>query len=92
MLDFGRGWSRFVSLTMLGVFAFGVALLASQHLQHLVGILPYLLLLACPLMHLFGHGHHHQPHESHSTNAVDQEHGVESDLLRSIQRFVRIQS
>jgi hypothetical protein len=59
MLDFGQGWRRFVSIVMVGVFAFGVALLASQHLQHIVGVLPYLLLLACPLMHLFGHGHHH---------------------------------
>jgi hypothetical protein len=57
---------------MLGVFAFGVALLASQHLQHLVGILPYLLLLACPLMHLFGHGHHHGAPENHSSKSADQ--------------------
>ncbi len=44
-------------------FAFlGIALffLVSEHRAHLFGILPYLLLLACPLMHLFmhhGHGH-----------------------------------
>jgi hypothetical protein len=25
----------------------------------LLGILPYLLILACPLMHLFHHGHGH---------------------------------
>ncbi|MFZ2327817.1 MULTISPECIES: DUF2933 domain-containing protein [Aquabacterium] len=28
-----------------------------EHWSHVVGKLPYLLLLACPLMHLFGHGH-----------------------------------
>lgn len=36
--------------------------LLTEHLAHVLGILPYLLLLACPLMHLFmhgGHGHHH---------------------------------
>jgi hypothetical protein len=43
---------------MVAVFAFGLALLASRHLQHVAGALPYLLLLACPLMHIFGHGHH----------------------------------
>lgn len=33
------------------------------HTAHLLGFLPYLLLLACPLMHLFMHGgHHHRPH------------------------------
>ena len=34
-----------------------------EHWGHVFGFLPYLLLLACPLMHLFmhhdhGHGHH----------------------------------
>lgn len=33
--------------------------LLTVHLQHLAVALPYLLLLACPLMHIFGHKHHH---------------------------------
>jgi len=36
--------------------------LFTEHRAHVLGALPYLLLLACPLMHLFmhhGHGHHH---------------------------------
>jgi hypothetical protein len=36
--------------------------LLTEHTAHVFGALPYLLLLACPLMHLFmhhGHGHHH---------------------------------
>ena len=45
----------------------GVALyyLLSEHLAHVLGVLPYLIFLACPLMHLFmhhGHGHHHGGH------------------------------
>ena len=32
----------------------------TEHRAHLLGALPYLLLLSCPLMHLFmHHGHHH---------------------------------
>jgi multisubunit Na+/H+ antiporter MnhG subunit len=32
----------------------------SEHRIHLLGALPYLVLLACPLMHVFMHrGHHH---------------------------------
>lgn len=32
----------------------------TEHRAHLLGVLPYLLLLACPLMHVFmHHGHHH---------------------------------
>nr|WP_242610158.1 DUF2933 domain-containing protein [Fluviicoccus keumensis] len=40
----------------------GVALffLFEEHRAHLLGLLPYLILFACPLMHLFmHHGHHH---------------------------------
>ena len=36
-------------------------LLFTEHRAHVLGILPYLFLLACPLMHLFmhhGHGRH----------------------------------
>jgi len=32
-----------------------------EHREHLLAFLPYAILLACPLMHLFmqhGHGHH----------------------------------
>ena len=41
--------------------------LLTEHLAHVVGFLPFLLLLACPLMHIFmhgGHGHHHQQKKS----------------------------
>ncbi len=46
-------------VVMGGVAAY---FLLTEHLAHVVGALPYLLLLACPLMHVFmhgGHGHHH---------------------------------
>jgi len=48
--------------------ALGVALLAmgfylvAEHTAHLLGILPYLLVLACPLMHVFMHGGHRGRH------------------------------
>ncbi len=31
--------------------------LLTAHLAHLAVVLPYLILLACPLMHIFGHKH-----------------------------------
>lgn len=47
---------------VFGGFAFlAVLLLAFEHRMHLAGLigwLPYLILLACPLMHLFMHGGH----------------------------------
>ncbi|MBI4367695.1 MAG: DUF2933 domain-containing protein [Deltaproteobacteria bacterium] len=30
-----------------------------NHTGHVFYALPYLILLACPLMHVFGHGHGH---------------------------------
>ena len=38
--------------------AIGAFLLAFEHRVHLPQALPYLLLLACPLMHMFMHGDH----------------------------------
>lgn len=40
-------------------------LLWSEHRAHILGILPYLLLLACPLMHVFMHGGHGDGHGGH---------------------------
>ena len=51
------------------VAALGVYLLAT-HTGHAVAALPYLLLLACPLMHLFGH-HHHSGHKSETSRSTD---------------------
>ncbi len=48
-----------IGLVVMGAVA--AYFLLTEHLAHLVGALPYLLLLACPLMHVFMHrGHHHR--------------------------------
>jgi hypothetical protein len=49
--------------------AIAVFFLWEEHRAHLLGALPYLLLLMCPLMHLFmhrGHGHRQDQREGHS--------------------------
>jgi hypothetical protein len=46
----------------LGFLALATFFLLTEHRAHLLGFLPWLFLLACPLMHFFmhgGHGHHH---------------------------------
>lgn len=51
-------WGQWVFYGFLAIAGF---LLFTEHRAHLLGILPYLILLACPLMHLFmhhGHGGH----------------------------------
>lgn len=57
----------------LGFAAVAAFFLFAEHRAHLFGILPYLLLAACPLMHLFhhhGHGGHggHEGHGEHRRN------------------------
>lgn len=49
------GWS--ISLAFAGLGAY----LLWYHTSHLVLAVPYLFLLACPLMHVFGHGHGAKP-------------------------------
>ncbi len=43
----------------IGFLAIAAFFLLTEHRAHLFGFLPWLLILACPLMHLFhGHGEH----------------------------------
>lgn len=52
-------------LVCLGFLAIAVFFLWSEHKAHLVGALFWLLLLACPLLHIFLHRGHggHGPHQ-----------------------------
>jgi hypothetical protein len=51
------GWAVTLALAVLGAY------LLWNHTGHVVYALPYLILLACPLMHVFGHHHgrHNKP-------------------------------
>jgi hypothetical protein len=40
-----------------GFVAIALFYLLAEHRAHVFGVLPLLLVLACPLMHLFHHGH-----------------------------------
>ncbi len=56
-----------VLVAFLAIAAF---FLITEHRAHLYGILPYLLLLACPLLHLFMHGGH-GGHSGHGDGSGD---------------------
>ncbi|HHL4078411.1 MULTISPECIES: DUF2933 domain-containing protein [unclassified Burkholderia] len=54
-------WKSRSAIALVAFAAIALFLLLSEHRAHFLGVLPYLLLLSCPLMHLFmhhGHGHH----------------------------------
>jgi hypothetical protein len=66
------GWWRSRS----GLVFFGFAMIAGfflweEHKAHILGFLPYALLLLCPLMHLFhgGHGGHGSTDEQHKDHS-----------------------
>lgn len=59
-------------------FALWCLLLFEEHAAHLTAIAPWLILLLCPLMHLYmhrhgGHGDHGQP-GGHSDNQSEKDH------------------
>ena len=58
-----QGWSTKsrAGLVLIGFLIIAGALLFTEHRAHVLGLLIWLPLLACPLMHVFmhgGHGHH----------------------------------
>lgn len=58
-------------LARWAIWSLGAAALVyliAEHRPHLFGWLPYLIILACPLMHFFMHRrHHHRRGPSHPT-------------------------
>lgn len=50
-------------IALLGFVAVALFFLVTEHTAHFFGALPYVLLLACPLMHFFHHGRH-RAHET----------------------------
>jgi hypothetical protein len=65
-------WVFFGFLAVAGFFFF------TEHRAHLMGVLPFLLLALCPLMHFFhgGHGGHggSSGHEGHGAPRSDTRH------------------
>jgi hypothetical protein len=52
---FWRSRAGLACLVFIGVAAF---YLLTEHTAHVFGYLPYVLILLCPLMHIFMHGGH----------------------------------
>lgn len=57
-------WRSPLGVFMLLAGAVGLYYLLTEHLTHLSQALPYMVLLACPLMHLL-HRHGHRGHHGH---------------------------
>ncbi len=65
----GQSWIRSRSgLVLLAFLAIAAFFVLTEHTAHALGALPYLLLLACPLLHLL-HGGHSRGHDDHRGEA-----------------------
>ena len=62
--DRPRFWRSRYGVAFLIIAAVAAYFLLKEHTAHVAGYLPFLLLAACPLMHLFMHrGHGHGGHD-----------------------------
>jgi hypothetical protein len=76
----GRPWYREpTKLAFLGLLAIAAYFLIAEHWAHVVPWLPWLFLIACPLLHIFMHRGHggHGSHGSHGGHGGHAGHGPE---------------
>jgi Protein of unknown function (DUF2933) len=68
-------WSSRYAIGLVVIGGVATYFLWTEHRAHLLGLLSYALLLACPLMHVFmhhgpgRHGHHHDAPNDTGTSA-----------------------
>lgn len=71
------GWRSPSGIALFVFLAIAAFFLFTEHTAHIIPVLPWLLLLACPFIHMFmhrGHGSHgnngghegHKGHENHT--------------------------
>ena len=67
-----RSKTFWVLIAFLAIAAF---FLVTEHTAHFFGVLPFALLLLCPLLHLFMHGGHgdHGGQANHSSHSAQGE-------------------
>ncbi len=67
-------WRSRYAIGLLVLGAVAAYFLLSEHRAHFFGALPFVLLLACPLMHIFMHGGHGE-HGGHAGGHGDHASG-----------------
>ena len=64
-----RGWLWTPrGLVLLGFLVIAAFFLITEHRAHVLGALPWVLLLLCPVLHLLMHRGHGNGHAGHGTN------------------------
>ena len=72
--------SNWLGIHRIAWYALGIALalLVLEHASHVLSALPYLLILACPVMHFFMHGKHGHGHGGGKNGGVANRHEDDS--------------
>ena len=65
-------WQTPIGLVTCGFLIVAGFFLLTEHTAHVFGVLPYLLILACPLMHLFMHHGHRSGHGQARRSSPDE--------------------
>lgn len=68
----GGFWTSKTGLVTIAFLLIAAFFLLTEHWAHTFGVLPFVLLLACPLLHMFMHGGH-RGHGGHGGNARHKE-------------------
>ena len=81
-----RIWWAFVGFLVIAGF-----LLITEHRAHLFGYWPFLILLACPLLHRFMHGGHggHKDHDEHEGHAAHERHRGDGEANLKVDNLSR---
>ena len=74
-------WLTPKGLAAMGLIGAASYFLLMENRQHVWQYLPFLILLACPLMHLFMHGGHGN-HSNHGERGSSNEGGVDQDAYQ----------
>ena len=78
--DHANIWQLRAHITVGVLGAVGAFLLATEHRAHLLGAVPFLILLVCPLAHMFMH-HAHR----HHNRAAGPSHGATGEKYSASQ-------
>ena len=72
-------WTSRYAIGLIVIGAVAGYFLLTEHRAHFFGALPFLLLLACPLMHMFMHGGHGKHGGGHAKDHAERDSNTSAD-------------
>jgi hypothetical protein len=72
-------WLSTNGLAAIGLIAAVLYFLLAEHRAHFLYALPFLILLLCPVMHVFMHGGHGHGGHGHAQHSESHEHHREEE-------------